>query len=404
MRFMHSLAAVTLATATAFAYSPTHADELNIGVIAPFTGQLSTFGTEMARGIDLYIAEHGDTVEGHKLHIIKSDVGGISPAQAKRKAQELLIQSHVKILTGFGLTPNAIAVAPVGTAFKVPMVLMNATSSSVTAKSPYMVRTSHAMQSGAVMAKWAYTHADVHRAYILVADYKPGFDFENQFRHTFTALGGKIVGAVHAPVETVDYTPYLQRVIDAKPDALFVFLPGGQPNVSFAKNITSTQFHKTQIKILGTGALTDADILGAMGDGALGMITASVYSETHASSENKAFVAAYQKAYPGQQPTLVTAAAYDGMHLIYQVLKKTGGNTDGATFVAAAEGMKWDALQGPVEIDPQTRDLIENVYLRKVERVNGQLQNTEFYVYRQVPDPGAMNGKLVYAGSGPIKP
>jgi len=242
-------------------------------------------------------------------------------------------------------------------------------------------------QDAAPMARWAYNN-NIRSVYTLVADYGPGHDAEGAFQSTFKALGGKIVGEVRTPVNTPDYAPFLQRVRDARPDAVFFFVPNGEDGVALAKGYKERGLEQAGIKALATGDVTDEEELAAMGDAALGMITSFHYSQAHDSPENRAFVAAYTKAYPKDRPNFQAVAGYDGMHLIYQSLEKTKGDASAAAFIGAAQGMKWTSPRGPVQIDPDTRDIVQNVYIRKVERVDGVLQNVEFDTFEAVKDPG----------------
>ncbi|MGB6242722.1 MAG: ABC transporter substrate-binding protein [Castellaniella sp.] len=388
MKFIKTLGAVALAFSTAAAFSTVQAKDLKIGVVMPMSGPFAAHGKQLQHGIDLYMAEHGDEVAGRKIKIIIKDDTGIAPAVAKRQAQELLIKDKVDILAGFSLTPNAFSVAPLATEAKVPMVVLNAATSSITEKSPNIVRVSMTLpQDTAPMAQWAYANG-IRSVYTLVSDYGPGHDAEQQFQKTFTALGGKIIGEVRTPVATPDYAPYLQRIKDAKPDAVFLFVPNGEQGVALAKGFKERGLDQAGIKELATGDVTDEDVLNAMGDAAIGMITSFHYSAAHDSPENKAYVAAYHKAFPNDRPNFVSVAGYDGMHLIYAALEKTKGDASAEAFMAAVKGMKWTSPRGPVEIDPQTRDIIQNVYIRKVERVDGVLQNVEFDTIEAVKDPG----------------
>lgn len=364
------------------------AQDLKIGMVVPVSGPFATTGQQIMNGAKLYLKQHGDTLGGRKVVLLEKDDTGVSPALSKRQAQNLLIQDKVDILAGFGLTPAAFAVAPLATEAKVPMLVLNAATSSITEKSPYIVRTSMTLpQVAAPMATWAAKNG-VHSVYLLVADYGPGHDAAAQFKKTFTAAGGTIVGEVQTPLTSPDFAPFLQKIKDAKPDAIFSFVPNGEQGVALAKGYKERGLDKAGIKLLATGDVVTEDVIGAMGDSALGMITSFHYSTAHDSPENKAFVAAYEKAYPGVRPNMVAVASYDGMHLIDEALKKTHGDAKGDTFMAAVKGMKWVSPRGPVEIDPQTRDIIQNVYIRKVERVNGLLQNVEFDTFKAVKDPG----------------
>ena len=379
-----------LATAAlaAGALGVAQAQDLKIGMVVPVSGPFATTGQQIMNGAKLYLKQHDDTLGGRKVILLEKDDTGISPALSKRQAQNLLIQDKVDILAGFGLTPAAFAVAPLATEAKVPMLVLNAATSSITQKSPYIVRTSMTLpQVAAPMATWAAKNG-IHSVYLLVADYGPGHDAAAQFKKTFTAAGGTIVGEVQTPLTSPDFAPFLQKIKDAKPDAIFSFVPNGEQGVSLAKGYKERGLDKAGIKLLATGDVVTEDVINAMGDNALGMITSFHYSTAHDSPENKAFVAAYEKAYPGVRPNMVAVASYDGMRLIDEALKKTNGDAKGDTFMAAVKGMKWVSPRGPVEIDPQTRDITQNVYIRKVERVNGVLQNVEFDTFEAVKDPG----------------
>lgn len=388
MKFGTALGAVVLSAGAILAAGAAQAKDLKIGLVLSVSGPFADYGRQIQNGIHLYMAEHGDTVAGRKIRLIMKDDTGIAPAVAKRQAQELLIKDKVDILAGFDLTPNAFSVAPLATEAKTPMVVMNAATSSITEKSPYIVRVSMTLpQSSWAIAQWAYKN-NIHSAYIMVADYGPGHDAQEQFRKTFTGLGGKIVGEVRTPVNTADYSPFLQRVKDAKPDALFFFVPPGSSMVALAKNFRELGLDKLGVKEMGPGDMTDENSLPALGDAALGMITAFHYSAAHDSAENKAFVTAYAKAYPGDNPNFMSVGGYDGMQLIYKALEKTKGDAAGDAFIAAVKGMQWVSPRGPVEIDPNTRDIVQNEYIRKLERVNGVLQNVEFDTFKAVKDPG----------------
>ena len=388
MKFIKLLGTMTLAAGVLAASAAAQAKDLAIGLVMPMSGPFAAHGKQIKHGIDLYLAEHDNMLGGRKVKLIVKDDTGIAPAVAKRLAQELVIKDKVDILAGFTLTPNAFSVAPLATEAKVPMVVLNAATSSITEKSPNIVRVSMTLpQDTAPMAQWAHANG-IKKVYTLVADYGPGHDAEQQFKKTFTSLGGQIVGEVRTPVNTPDYAPFLQRIKDAKPDAVFLFVPNGEPGVALAKGYTERGLAAAGIKALATGDVTDEDVLDAMGDAAIGMITSFHYSAAHDSPENKAFTTAYAKAFPKDRANFVSVAGYDGMHLIDMALAKTKGDASADAFMAAAKGMKWTSPRGPVEIDAQTRDIIQNVYIRKVERVKGVLQNVEFDTIKAVKDPG----------------
>ena len=387
MKVLKTLAG--LACGLAVAGAAFAADPVKIGLILPMSGPFAAYGKQIEHGVKLYLAQHGDTYGGRKVELIlKDDNPGTSGDIDKRLAQELVVKDKVDILAGFGLTPSAFAVAPLATEAKKPMIVMNAATSAITTKSPYIIRTSMTLpQNSAPIATWAAKNG-IKKVFTLVADYGPGIDAEAQFKKTFTAAGGQIVGEVRAPVKNPDFAPFLQKIKDTKPDAVFIFLPPGAATIAFMKGFKERGLEQAGIRLISTGDLPDEDILEAVGDSALGLVTSFHYSEAHKSPENQAYVAAYYKAYPKDRPNFMSVGGYDGMHLIAEVLKKTGGSTDADKFVEAAKGMKWTSPRGPVSIDPETRDIVQTIYIRKTERVDGKLQNVEFDQVDNFKDPG----------------
>ena len=380
------IALALMATAGASAWA---ADPVKIGLVLPMSGPFASYGKQIEHGVKLYLATQGDTFGGRKVElIVKDDSPGTAGDVSKRLAQELVIKDKVDILAGFGLTPSAFAVAPVATEAKKPMVVMNAATSAVTTKSNYIVRTSMTLpQNSAPIASWAAKNK-IKKVFTLVADYGPGHDAEGQFKKTFTAAGGEIVGEVRAPVKNPDFAPFLQKIKDTKPDAVFLFLPPGGETIAFMKGFKERGLSQAGIQLISTGDLPDEDILGALGDSALGLITSFHYSEAHKSPENKAYTEAYYKAYPKDRPNFMSVGGYDGMRLIAEVLKKTNGDASADKFIEAAKGMKWTSPRGPVSIDPATRDIVQNIYIRKTEKVDGKLQNVEFDQVNDFKDPG----------------
>src|SRR5215467_1836518 len=360
-------------------------DTVKIGFILPMTGQQQSTGKQEAAAIKLYMAQHGDTVAGKKIELIIKDDGAV-PDNTKRLAQELIVNDKVSFLAGFGVTPAALAVAPLATEAKVPEVVTAAGTSIITERSPYIVRTSFTLaQSTVPMADWAAKNG-IKKVVSMVSDYAPGVDAENSFKEQFTKNGGQIIEAIRFPLANPDFAPFLQRAGDSKPDAIFVFVPSGQ-GATFVKQFIERGLDKAGVKIIGPGDVTDDDLLNGMGDQVLGTVTAHFYSADHNSPTNKAFVEAFKKANNGLRPNFMAVGGYDGMHLIYEALKKTGGKTDGDALVAAMKGMKWDSPRGPIMIDPDTRDVVHNVYIRKVEKKNGELYNVEFATVESVKDP-----------------
>jgi branched-chain amino acid transport system substrate-binding protein len=380
-------AAVAIAGTLALAsFAAAAADPIRIGLILPLTGPFSYMGRQVGAGVSLYLAEHGDTVAGRKVEIVLKDDAG-TPDTTRRLAQELVVNDKVAVLAGFGLTPQAFATAPIATQSKTPMVVMQAATSSVTEKSPYIVRTSMTLpQVTFGVADWAARNK-IRKVVTLVSDYAPGIDAETAFKGRFTAKGGEVTASLRMPMITNDFSPYLQRVRDAKPDAVFVFLPAGDSAAVFMKQFAERGLDKAGIRLMGTGDIVDDDVLGKMGDVALGTITSHHYSAAHPSALNKKFVEGIAKANKGMRPSFMAVGGYDGMRVIMEGLKATNG-AGGEALVDAMKGQRFESPRGPVQIDPQTRDIVQDVYIRKVERVGGSLYNVEFDAEKAVKDPG----------------
>jgi len=380
------LLAGTFAAASALAPGAVLAQEaVKIGLIVPMTGGQASTGKQIDNAVKLYLQQHGDTVAGKKIEVILKDDATL-PDNTKRLAQELIVNDKVNIIAGFGITPAALAAAPLATQAKVPEVVMAAGTSIITERSPYIVRTSFTLgQSCTIIADWAVKNG-IKKVATLTSDYAPGKDALNFFKQNFTAGGGQIVEEVTVPLQNPDFAPFLQRMKDAKPDAMFVFVPAGQGG-SFMKQYAERGLDKAGIKVIGPGDVTDDDLLKDMGDAVMGTVTAHLYSAAHPSAKNKEFVAAYKKAF-NQRPGFMAVGGYDGMNLIYEALKKTGGKADGDSLIAAMKGMSWESPRGPISIDPETRDIVQNIYVRKVEKVDGELYNVEFETFKAVKDPG----------------
>jgi len=376
------------AATAAMALAPARAeDTFKIGLIVPMTGGQASTGKQIDNAINLYMKQHGDTVAGKKIEVILKDDGAL-PDKTKTAAQELIVNEKVNVIAGFGVTPAALAAAPLATQGKIPEVVMAAGTSIITEKSPYIVRTSFTLpQSSTIIGDWAVKNG-IKKVATLTSDYAPGNDALASFKEHFTAGGGEIVEEVKVPLANPDFAPFLQRMKDAKPDAVFVFVPAGQGG-NFMKQYAERGLDKAGIKVIGPGDVMDDDLLNGMGDAALGAVTAHIYSAAHPSQANKDFVAAYEKEF-NQRPGFMAVGGYDGIHLIYAALQKTGGNADGDKLIEAMKGMKWESPRGPISIDPETRDIVQNVYVRKVEKVNGELYNVEFETFKDVKDPGKM--------------
>jgi branched-chain amino acid transport system substrate-binding protein len=369
-----------------FALAPAHAQQtVKVGLIMTYSGQFADAAAQMDNAVKLYMKQHGDSVAGKKIEIIRRDSGG-APDAAKRLAQELIVRDNVDILAGFVITPEALAVADLSAEAKKFMVVMNAATSIITTKSPYMARVSVTLpQNCEQLGTWAFKNG-IRKAYTMVSDYAPGHDAEAAFQSAFKAAGGEITGSVRMPVTTVDFSPFVQRVKDQNPEAIFVFIPGGSQPAALAKALVERGIDPKKIKVMGQGEITDDSALAGMGDAGIGIITAFHYDYNHQSPTNADFVKAYNADYK-RNPDLFSIGGYDGMHLIYEALKKTGGKADGEGLIAAAKGMKWESPRGPLSIDPQTRDVIQTVYIRRVEKVNGQLRNVEIEKFENVKDP-----------------
>jgi len=360
-------------------------DTVKIGFILPMTGQQQSTGKQESAAIKLFMAQHGDTVAGKKIELIVRDDSAV-PDNTKRIAQELIVNEKVAFVAGFGITPTALAVAPLSKESKTLEIVTAAGTSIITERSPYIARTSFTMaQSTVPMADWAADNG-IKKVVTMISDYGPGIDSEQSFTAEFKKKGGEVLEAIRFPLASPDFAPFLQRAADQKPDAIFVFVPSGQGGI-FVKQFVERGLDKAGIKLIGPGDTMDDDLLNGMGDAVIGTVTAHMYSADHDSATNKAFVAAFEKANGGMRPNFMAVSAYDGMHLIYEALKKTGGKTDGDSLIDAMKGMAWESPRGPISIDPQTRDIVQSIYIRKVEKKNGQLYNVEFATFPAVKDP-----------------
>jgi branched-chain amino acid transport system substrate-binding protein len=380
------LLAGAIAAAGVLTPDPSAAQEtVKIGLILPMTGGQASTGKQIDNAVKLYMQQNGDTVAGKKIEVILKDDATL-PDNTKRLAQELIVNDKVNIIAGFGVTPAALAAAPLATQAKVPEIVMAAGTSIITERSPYIVRTSFTLaQSCTIIADWAVKNG-IKKVATLTSDYAPGKDALTFFKQNFTAGGGEIVEEVTVPLQNPDFAPFLQRMKDAKPDAVFVFVPAGQGG-NFMKQYAERGLDKAGIKVIGPGDVTDDDLLKDMGDAVLGTVTAHIYSAAHPSAKNKEFVAAYKKAF-NARPGFMAVGGYDGINLVYEALKKTGGKADGDSLIEAMKGMKWESPRGPISIDPDTRDIVQNVYVRKVEKADGELYNVEFATFDAVKDPG----------------
>ena len=367
------------------AFSANAQETIKVGLIMAYSGQFADTATQMDNGIKLYIKPHGDTVGGKKIEIIRKDTGGPNPDVAKRLAQELVVRDHVDILAGFTLTPEALGAADISAEAKKLMVVMNAATSIITAKSPYIARTSLTIpQLESTFGQWAYK-SGIRKIYTMVSDYGPGIDAETWFTKGFKDAGGQIVGSVRMPIANADFSAFVQRAKDVDPEAILIFVPGGTQPAAMTKAMQERGFPGS--KILGQGEITmDDNALKSMGNGALGIRTVFHYGWEHKSAMNESFVKAYRADF-NRSPDVFSIGGWDGMHLIYETLKKTGGKADGDSLIAVAKGMKWESPRGEISIDPDTRDIVQNVYIRRVEKADGKVQNVEIDKIENVKDP-----------------
>jgi branched-chain amino acid transport system substrate-binding protein len=364
-------------------------DTVKVGLILPMTGPSASTGREIEAAVKLYMQQNGDKVAGKKIEVITRDDTGQADI-TKRLAQELVVNEKVAVIAGFGLTPLALAAGPIATQAKVPAVIMAAGTSMIVDQSPFFVRTSFTLPQNTVpMAEWAAKNG-IKKVVTLVSDYGPGIDAEKAFKDKFTADGGQVLDSLRSPLRNPEFAPFLQKAKDLKPDALFLFVPSGQ-GASLMKQVSERQFNEAGIKVIATGDVLDDEQLPGMGDVVLGIINSHNYSAAHDSPENKKYVADFQKANPNMRPNFMSVGGYDGIALIYKALEKTKGDTDGTKLLEAMKGMAWTSPRGPISIDPDTRDIVQNVYIRKVEKKDGQIYNVEFATVPNVKDP--LHGK-----------
>jgi branched-chain amino acid transport system substrate-binding protein len=375
-----ALTALILASA-----SPARADDtVKIGLITPLTGPLASNGRQIAAGAQLYMRQNGTAVAGKRIELIVRDDGGV-PDASVRLAQELIVRERVDLIGAATTTAGVLGMARLVTEAKKPAVVMLAGTTSLLEKSPYLVRTSFTLaQSSATIADWA-TKNNIKKVVTMVSDFAPGHEAEAVFQQRFAAGGGQVVATLRFPVQSIDFVPYLQRARDASPEAVFVFVPSGQGD-SFAKQFAEVGLDRAGIKLIGTGDVADDDLLPKMSDAMLGAVTAHYYSAAHPSPTNRAFVEEFRRQY-GYRPNFMAVSGYDGMQLIYQALRRTGGAADGDALLAAMKGLSWESPRGPISIDPDTRDVVHDIYLRKVERVDGELYSVEFAKSAAVKNP-----------------
>ena len=358
-------------------------DVIKIGACLSLTGGFQTVGRQALAGAKLYMQVNGDRVAGKKIELIVREDSGV-PDVARRVVQEMIVNEKVNIVLG-GITPTALAIGQLVTQAKIPTVVIISGASITIDRSPFMTRTSFTLgQSSMIMGDWAAKNGS-KKVVSLVNDWAPGAESETAFSNAFTAGGGQVMEKLKVPLANPDFAPFLQRIRDLQPDTAFIYFPGQQGG-TFARQFVERGLDKANIKIIGPGDLTDDDELPGQGDVMLGVITAHNYSAAHPSAANKKYVEDFKKA-NNFRPNFISTGGWDGMHLIYEALKKTNGDTDGEKLIGAMKGMAWESPRGPISIDPETRDIVQNIYMRKVEKVNGELFNVEFATFEAVKDP-----------------
>ncbi len=361
-------------------------ETVKIGLIMTYSGQFADAAVQIDNGIKLFMKQHGDMAAGKKIELIRKDTGGIAPDVAKRLAQELVVRDQADILAGFVATPNTLAAADVSAQAKKFMVVMNAATSIITTKSPYLVRVSVTLpQMHDAFGSWAHK-SGIRKVYSMVLDLGPGHDAEQAFQRAYKEAGGEVVGSVRFPVANPDFSAFVQRAKDLDPEAIYLWVPGGAQPAALGKALADRGIDPQRKKILGNDVLTDDFALNSMGDIARGIITVSYYDHNLNTTRNKDFVKAYQAEFR-RNPDIFSIGGYDGMQLIYDSLRKTGGKTDAESLVGAAKGRKWNSPRGPMSIDAETRDVVQTAYIRRVEKIDGKLVNAEFEKVENVKDP-----------------
>ncbi|MBB5393787.1 MULTISPECIES: ABC transporter substrate-binding protein [unclassified Herbaspirillum] len=382
----YSLVAAGAALVTMAA--PVRADEIRVGVIASFSGPYSNWGKNIQEATDYFLAQNGGKVGNHTIKVIYRDVGGNNPARARQLAEELVVRDKVQYLAGLEFTPTALAVTDVATQAKVPTIVNNSGTSGILSRSPYLLRAGYTQWMVATpLAKWVAEQGG-KKVFLAAADYAPGIDAINSFRRAFTEAGGAISGEAKIPMNTTDFSTYMQKIKEANPEYLYMFMPVGPMSVAFIKSFVERGLGTSGIKLLAT-AETEESELPAYGDAASGVVTALHYSAAGTEPANAAFVAGLQKKYGADRiPNVASVSAYDSMTMIAEMIRATDGKPDGDKAMAAIKGYGWDSPRGPVKVDPETRELIQNVYIRRIEKVNGKYVNKPFKTYPAVRDPG----------------
>lgn len=385
---MRRIIAATAGLAMLASATTASAEVIKIGLIANFSGAFAVWGQQFRQSVEAFQKVHGKSINGNEIQFVYRDNGGADPAKSRQLAEELILRERIKFLTGFDLTPNALAVAELITEAKVPTVIFNAATSVITRKSPYFVRTSMTVQQYvAPLPTWAAKEGGIKTVYSLVSDYAPGHDAEEIFVKNFEAAGGKIVGKDRIPLNVTDFAPYLERAAKTGAEAVYVFIPAGAPSVTFVREFAKRGLKDKGIKLLAGGEVQEV-YLPAIGDDVLGTISSTHYTETNENPENialrKTLVEMFGK---DATPDMGTVGAWDGMRLIYDAIKEFGPKITADQFVNFAKGRQWNSPRGPIMIDPVERDIIQQVYIRRVEKRDGKLVNVDFFNAGMTKDP-----------------
>ncbi|HWL03980.1 MAG TPA: ABC transporter substrate-binding protein [Xanthobacteraceae bacterium] len=371
--------AVSLATAALIWGGSAQAQQkkLTVGVVLPLSGTYADQGRHYEDGMKLYQKLHGNSAAGVPVEmVVRDDQGPGSGDLARRLTQELIVRNGADVILGYSFTPTAMSVATLLNEAKKPAILVNATGAAVLPRSEYFVRVSiTAAQFAEPLARWALKN-NIKTVYTLVADFAPGIEMENAFKKVFEGGGGKIIGGARTPVSAMEYSPFLQRAIEAKPEAIFAFNPGGDVSVAFMKQAKERNLAKAGIKLIVSGDVVDESMLAAMGDAVDGVVSSLNYQPDLKNPANEKFLKGFHDMMGANAvPSARTVQGYDGMALIYQALEKTGGKTDADSLLAALKEAKIDSPRGPISIDPKTRDIVQNMYIRRGVQKDGKWVN-----------------------------
>jgi branched-chain amino acid transport system substrate-binding protein len=381
-----------IAAAAVLAGGVARADEapLKIGIVSSYTGPSALNGRALDIALDLYMKQHGDSIAGRKIQLIKRDTGGPAPDLVKREVQELIVRDKVDLIVGLDYTPNVLAAGPVSTQAKLPILVVNGATAGIIASAPYMARFGFTTgQIAAPLGQWAWKNG-IKSTIVMYADYGPGIDAGTFYKRAYTEAGGKVADEVKMPLQNPDFSAYIQRIKDAKPDAVFVFLPSGAQSNAFLKAYKDAGLFEAGVKLLATGDLTDEPSLDAIGDAAVGMITSYHYSDAHDSAINKEFVKGIKEVGGADaRPDFFSVAGWDAMHAVYDLVEAQHGKLDPDKTMALLKQVKFESPRGPILIDPETRDIVQNVYIRRVEKRDGHLYNIEIDTIPMVTSPAA---------------